>query len=403
MAIANGKLTYQRYKEIFCGPDWEALAKKGAQTQRVLWASTSTKDPTYSDVLYVEELIGPDTVNTIPPQTLDAFRDHGKPKASLEAGSGCRSRHHGNAGQAGISMKKVTDDLVTQAVKLFAEPFDKLLIRWMPNASLSRRPKWMRKPTRCPTDSTRNFQEAIDDWKMAGKVRRLWARDASLWTGSDEGKWLGWLGITEDQLAHKQHLDRRGQRCEGGRFQARAAARHGRIQPVSRSSEDDLRQDRRLPGNVRAGFHRPRAGEGVREQDRHWRTRCFIVSSKSGSTLEPNIFKQYFFERVKQVVGAEKAGSRFIAITDPGSKFEQVAQADGFRHIFHGVPSIGGRYSALSDFGMVPAAVMGIDALRFLDRADVMAIACSSCLPVDKNPGAQLGLILGVAAPRRPR
>jgi transaldolase/glucose-6-phosphate isomerase len=124
----------------------------------------------------------------------------------------------------------------------------------------------------------------------------------------------------------------------------------------------------------------------------------FIVSSKSGTTLEPNIFKQYFFQRVEQTLGAGKAGSRFIAITDPGSKFEQVAQADGFRHIFHGIPSIGGRYSALSDFGMVPAAVMGMDALRYLDRADVMAIACSSCLPVDKNPGVQLGLMLGVAA-----
>ncbi len=101
---------------------------------------------------------------------------------------------------------------------------------------------------------------------------------------------------------------------------------------------------------------------------------------------------------MEKTLGAGKAGSRFIAITDPGSKFEQVAQADGFRHIFHGDPSIGGRYSALSDFGMVPAAVMGIDALRFLDRADVMAIACSSCLPVDKNPGVQLGLVLGVAA-----
>ena len=121
----------------------------------------------------------------------------------------------------------------------------------------------------------------------------------------------------------------------------------------------------------------------------------FIVSSKSGTTLEPNIFKQYFFDRVEQTLGADKAGSRFIAITDPGSKFEQVAQADGFRHIFHGVPSIGGRYSALSDFGMVPAAVMGMDALRFLDRADVMAIACSSCLPVDKNPGVHARLDAG--------
>jgi transaldolase/glucose-6-phosphate isomerase len=124
----------------------------------------------------------------------------------------------------------------------------------------------------------------------------------------------------------------------------------------------------------------------------------FIVSSKSGTTLEPNIFKQYFFERVSQTIGADQAGSRFIAITDPGSKMEQVAEADKFRHIFHGLPSIGGRYSALSDFGMVPAAVMGIDAPKFLDRADVMAISCSHCLPIPQNPGVMLGMILGVLA-----
>ncbi len=124
----------------------------------------------------------------------------------------------------------------------------------------------------------------------------------------------------------------------------------------------------------------------------------FIVSSKSGSTLEPNIFKQYFFERVKEAVGAEEAGRRFIAVTDPGSKFEAVAQADHFRYIFHGVPSIGGRYSALSDFGMVPATVMGMDTQKFLDHANAMAIACSSCPPADQNPGVVLGLILGTAA-----
>ncbi|MEE9239646.1 MAG: bifunctional transaldolase/phosoglucose isomerase, partial [bacterium] len=124
----------------------------------------------------------------------------------------------------------------------------------------------------------------------------------------------------------------------------------------------------------------------------------FIVSSKSGTTLEPNIFKQYFFERVKEAVGADEAGGRFIAITDPGSNLQQIAERDGFRHIFHGVPSIGGRYSALSDFGMVPAAVMGVDVLRFLDRADEMAISSSSCLPTKDNPGVVLGAILGVLA-----
>src|SRR5579875_1455154 len=116
----------------------------------------------------------------------------------------------------------------------------------------------------------------------------------------------------------------------------------------------------------------------------------FIVSSKSGSTLEPNIFKEYFFSRARQTVGAEKVGSHFIAITDPGSKLHQAAESEGFRHIFMGVPSIGGRYSALSDFGMVPASIMGVDVPRLLDNAEVMATSCSSCVPIEKNPGVTL-------------
>jgi transaldolase/glucose-6-phosphate isomerase len=397
VAIANGKLTYQRYKELFSGPAWAELAKKGAQTQRVLWASTSTKDPTYSDVLYIEELIGPDTVNTIPPATFDAFRDHGKPKASLEADIDAAQDTMDTLEAVGISMKKVTDDLVAQAVKLFAEPFDKLLnavdAKCKHVSQIEVNPQTYSLPPRLNTQ----LAEAIDDWKMGGKVRRLWARDASLWTGSDEGNWLGWLGITEDQLAHKQHLEDVAKDVKAAGF------KHALLLGMGGSSlcPEVLRMtfghidgfpelfvlDSTDPAQVKAAEKKVDIANTI-----------FIVSSKSGSTLEPNIFKQYFFERVKQVLGPDQAGSRFIAITDPGSKLEQVAEAEHFRHIFHGVPSIGGRYSALSDFGMVPAAVMGMDALRFLDRADVMSIACSSCLPVEKNPGVLLGLILGVAA-----
>jgi len=397
VAIANGKLTYQRYKEIFSGADWEALAKKGAQTQRVLWASTSTKDPAYSDVLYVEELIGPDTVNTMPPQTLEAFRDHGTPKASLEANLEAAQDTMDTLAAAGISMKKVTDDLVTQAVKLFAEPFDKLLNAVDAKCKFVSQAEVDAQTFTLPDDIGAKLSEAVDDWKMAGKVRRLWARDATLWTGSDESHWLGWLSITEDQLAHKQHLEDVARDVKTAGFQ------HALLLGMGGSSlcPEVLRMtfgkidgfpelhvlDSTDPAQVKA-----------MESEVDLANTVFIVSSKSGTTLEPNIFKQYFFDRVEQTLGKGKAGGRFIAITDPGSKFEQVAQADGFRHIFHGDPSIGGRYSALSDFGMVPAAVMGIDALRFLDRADVMAIACSSCLPLDKNPGVQLGLVLGVAA-----
>jgi transaldolase/glucose-6-phosphate isomerase len=397
VAIANAKITYQRYKEIYSGPEWKPLAAKNAQTQRLLWASTSTKDPSYPDVLYVNELIGRDTVNTIPPATFDAFRDHGKPRASLEADLDAAHDTMDTLEKVGISMKQVTDDLVTQAVKLFAEPFDKLLNTVDAKCKFVSQTEVDPQTYSLPAPIEKGLQEAIEDWKMAGKVRRLWARDASLWTGSDEGNWLGWLGVTEDQLAHKQHLEDVAADIKAAGF------KHALLLGMGGSSlcPEVLRMtfgkidgfpelfvlDSTDPAQVKAF-----------EQKVDIANTIFIVSSKSGSTLEPNIFKQYFFERVKQVVGADKAGSRFIAITDPGSKFEQVAQADGFRHIFHGVSSIGGRYSALSDFGMVPAAVMGIDAPRFLDRADVMAIACSSCLPVDKNPGVQLGLILGVAA-----
>ncbi len=397
VAIANGKLTYQRYKEIFSGADWEALAKKGAQTQRVLWASTSTKDPSYSDILYVTELIGKDTVNTMPPQTLDAFRDHGKPRATLEEDLQGAKKTMDDLAAAGISMKKVTDDLVTQAVKLFAEPFDKLLNAVDAKCKFVGQAEVNAQTTTLPEDIGAAVSEAADDWKMAGKVRRLWARDATLWTGSDEGHWLGWLSITEDQLAHKQHLEDVAKDVKAAGF------KHALLLGMGGSSlcPEVLRMtfgkidgfpelhvlDSTDPAQVKAIENKIDLANTV-----------FIVSSKSGTTLEPNIFKQYFFDRVEHTLGKGKAGGRFIAITDPGSKFEQVAQSDGFRHIFHGVPSIGGRYSALSDFGMVPSAVMGMDALRFLDRADVMSIACSSCLPVDKNPGVQLGLLLGSAA-----
>ncbi len=397
VAIANAKLTYQRYKEIFSGAGWDPLAKKNAQTQRVLWASTSTKDPSYPDVLYIDELIGPDTVNTIPPATFDAFRDHGKPKASLEADIDAAQDTMDTLEKVGVSMKKVTDDLVTQAVRLFAEPFDKLLNTVDAKCKFVSQAEVDPQTVTLPDALSGQYQEAIEDWKMAGKVRRLWARDASLWTGSDESNWLGWLGITEDQLAHKQHLVDVAADVKAAGFKHALLLGMGgsslcpEVLKMTFGKVDGFPEmfvlDSTDPAQVKEFESKVDLGNTI-----------FIVSSKSGSTLEPNIFKQYFFERVKQVVGAEKASSRFIAVTDPGSKFEQVAQADGFRHIFHGDPTIGGRYSALSDFGMVPAAVMGLDVLRFMDRADVMAIACSSCLPVDKNPGVLLGLMLGVAA-----
>jgi transaldolase / glucose-6-phosphate isomerase len=394
VAIANGKLTYNLYKELYRSPRWEALAKKGAQTQRLLWASTSTKDPSYSDVLYVEELIGADTVDTIPPSTFDAFRDHGKCRASLEDEVVAAVDVMETLAKVGISMKEVTDDLVKQGVKIFAEAFDKLLNTVDLKCKVAIGADVDRQTFTLPKDLQPLVDAAIEDWQVGGKVRRMWGRDASLWTRSDEGNWLGWMGITEDQLANKAHLEDIANEVKKEGFKHALLLGMGgsslcpEVLRTSFGKIDGFPElhvlDSTDPAQVKAFEKKVDLSNTI-----------FIVSSKSGSTLEPNIFKQYFFERVKQTIGADKAGSRFIAVTDPGSKMQQVAEGDGFRHIFHGVSSIGGRYSALSDFGMVPAAVMGIDAPKFLDRADVMAISCSYCLPIPKNPGVMLGMILG--------
>ena len=237
----------------------------------------------------------------------------------------------------------------------------------------------------------------VGEWQSGGKMQRLWQRDASLWTNDDESKWLGWLDITEEQIAQQTAL--RGLAKEvwsagfkdvlllgmGGSSLCPEVLRltFGRI-----AGYPDLHVlDSTDPAQVKEFENKIDIARSL-----------FIVSSKSGSTLEPNIFTQYFFELTKKTVGADKAGSHFIAITDPGSKMQKVAEADRFRHIFFGKPSIGGRYSALSNFGMVPAAVIGIDTKKFLDRTQEMVRACGASVPVEENPGAVLGIILGTAA-----
>ncbi len=237
----------------------------------------------------------------------------------------------------------------------------------------------------------------LEDWRAGDKVRRLWKHDASLWTGTDEANWLGWLDVTADQIAHSDKL--------------RAA-----VADVKKENFTDILLlgmggSSLCPDVLRVTFGKiggfpqlhvldstdPAQVKSFENEVDLAKT-IFIVSSKSGTTLEPNIFKQYFFERVKQTIGADKAGSRFIAITDPGSKMQQVAEGDHFRHIFPGLPSIGGRYSALSNFGVVPAAIMGLDLSRFLGRTQEMVEACGAGVPADQNPGVVLGVILGTAA-----
>lgn len=397
IAIANAKTTYARYQEIYQSQRWQALASKGAQTQRLLWASTSTKNPKFSDVLYVEELIGRDTVNTIPPATLAAFRDHGQLRPSLTEHLDIAQEIMLKPQRANISWQEITDRLLAEGVQLFMDAFDQLLSAVEKKREAVLGSKLDLLTYKLPEALNNSVQASLKDWQTQGKIRRLWAHDASLWTGTDENHWLGWLGVTEDQLAHIHDLKELAQEVRDLQFSHVLLLGMGGSSLCPEVMKLTFGRIPGYPNLLVLDSTDPAQIKAVEDKINLTKT-LFIVSSKSGGTLEPNIFKQYFFDRVQQILGAESAANRFIAITDPGSHLQQVAENDGFRHIFFGVPSIGGRYSALSNFGVVPATVMGVDIVRFLDSTEKMVHACAPSVPALENPGVVLGTILGVLA-----
>ena len=399
VAIANAKLTYARFRELLGTVRWKRLAEKGAQSQRLLWASTGTKNPNYRDVVYVEELIGTDTVNTLPPPTLNAFRDHGRLSKSLTEDVEAAWATMETLAKSGISMKAVTDKLLREGIQQFVDAFDKLLSATGQSTRSDESAKINRQTFKLPESLLAAVNESLDDWRKFDKVRRLWQGDPSLWTAADEGRWLGWMTVTDDQIAHIRHLTDLAVEVKSGGF------KHALLLGMGGSSlcpEVLHRTFGRIPGFPELHVLDSTDPEQIRRIEARidLANTIFIVSSKSGGTLEPNIFKQYFFERVKELVGEKEVGNRFIAITDPGSKMQHVAEADSFRHIFFGLPSIGGRYSALSDFGMVPAAIMGIDVAKFLNMTEEMVHACGPTVPIEENPGVVLGTVLGVLGSR---
>jgi transaldolase/glucose-6-phosphate isomerase len=398
-AVANAKLAYRTYQELVAGERWRALAAKGARPQRLLWASTGTKDARYSDVKYIEELVGPDTVNTAPPQTVDAFRDHGKVEPALLRGVEEAPVVIEGLAALGIELAEVTDLLLAQGVTLFEDAMDGLLGSI---AALQRRHRGARLDrtgTTLPGELEAEVAEVARAWDAAGNTARLWAKDATLWTNTGEERWLAWLDVIDQQ--REQHDLLAGLR---GLVQSRGFT-HVLLLGMGGSS---------LGPDVLAkvfGGHVPKGSPKLVILDSTdpvqiaavvasvpLPSTLVLVSSKSGSTLEPKVLMLYVLERMKQAVGAEQAGRSFVAITDPGSQLEAFAKQEGFLRVFPGVPEIGGRFSVFSGFGMVPATMMGLDPTGFLDEAALMVDACRK--PVDANPGVQLGLAMGLAAKR---
>jgi transaldolase/glucose-6-phosphate isomerase len=394
IAIANAKMAYQDYKRLFSGARWEKLAAKGAKPQRLLWASTGTKNKDYSDVLYVEELIGPNTVNTVPPATLDAFRDHGNVRDSLEEKVEDARRVLDELEKAGISLDAITAELVKDGVKLFADSADKLY-----GAVAHKRAAVLgggidAQKLALGERIKKSVEKSTEEWRASAKIRRLWHKDKSVWTGDDEDKWLGWLeSPAAADIADYEDFARRvkGQNFSDAVVLGMGGSSLGpEVLAKTFSKKSGFPKLHVLDSTDPAQVRAMEASVNIAKT-------LFIVSSKSGGTTEPNAMKDYFFDRVTKAIGKDKAGHRFIAVTDPGSSLEKVATKQGFARVFHGEPSIGGRYSVLSPFGLVPAAAAGIEVRTLITHALAMVRSCGPDVPPHENPGVQLGLAIGLA------
>lgn len=395
VAIANAKVIYARARELFAGPRWDTLAGAGAKTQRLLWASTSTKSPALPELLYVESLMGPDTVDTVPPATYEAFRAHGVVRPVL--GEDIEEAHAvlDSLPGHGVNLAAVTDQLVAEGVDKFSDAFRQLLSSVEEAlAGPSKTEPWRLRRS-LPQDLAERVDATVDQWRATGQVARVWSHDASVWTGQDEDRWLGWLGVALDQAAHAHRFTDLSTAVRHAGFTDAVVLGMG----GSSLCPDVLAATfSPMPGFPRLHVLDSTDPQQVKatEERVDLATTLFFVSSKSGTTLEPNIFAAYFYQRMTKLVGADQARSHFVAITDPGSPLEDLARRQGYRSVYTGVPSIGGRYSALSNFGMVPAAACGVDVAALFESAETMAHACAPSVAARDNPGLVLGAVIGI-------
>lgn len=399
-AIANIKLMYQRFKQTFNDDRFAKLRAAGAQVQRPLWASTGTKNPAYQDTYYVDELIGPNTVNTVPPATYTAVRDHGRIEPTLEKDLDGARATIAKLAEIGIDLQQVTQQLQDEGVAQFMASFDTMTgsITAKQAAITSGVLDRMKAELGAYSD---DIKAALKKMEAESWIRRIWRKDATLWKDDEAHKKiianaLGWITVVDLLVEHAGELAAFSQRVRNDGFT------HVMLLGMGGSS---LCPEvfRRTFGKI-DGFPElhvldstdPATVKSFEERVDLPHT-LFIVASKSGTTTEPLMFYKYFLNRMRQIKG-DRAGENFVAITDPGTLMEEMAKGDSFRRIFLNPPDIGGRYSALSFFGMVPAALQGSDFKTLLDRAERALHACMHYVPAEDNPAARLGAILGTMA-----
>jgi transaldolase/glucose-6-phosphate isomerase len=397
-AINNSKMAYQAFLETFETERFQKLQNQGAKMQRPLWASTSTKNPNYRDVIYVEELIGPHTVNTMPPQTITAFKDHGKVERTIDKELDNAQRQLAALEELGISMKQVTDELTVEGVESFSKSFDTLA-----ECINDKREAIMGGLSERYTASLGGFQpqvtERLRQINSDAIVNKLWEKDPTIWKKDDAEAQkkiknrLGWLGVVALMQDRAEEIKRFAEDVRSAGYGSVVLLGMGGsslapevIHQVFGEKEGWPRffmLDSTDPGTIAAIERRIDPGKTL-----------FIVATKSGGTTETISFYRHFREKVDEARGKE-AGENFVAITDPGSSLETLAKDEGFRRTFLNMADIGGRYSALSYFGLVPAALMGVDIDAFLDQAETMVEAHDPCVNAEDNPGVWLGTVMG--------
>src|SRR3989440_1970840 len=394
-AVANAKMAYQSFLRIFNEPEFADLRAAGASVQRCLWASTGSSTPNCSDVMYVEELIGPETVNAMPQQTMMAFKEHGEVRPSLlENVEGARQVLRDLAA-AGIDMDKVTSDLRVDGVKLFADSIDKLL------EEIANKKRQLQQGSVGAHEAQLGALDnavstRLGQLERTAVVRRIAEKDAGLWKSNGSAQTeirerLGWLHVADRMEERVPDLEALRKELVGEGFTDVVLMGMG----GSSLAPEVFRQTFGAPRDaldVHMLDTTDPAAISALEKAIDLRKTVFIVASKSGTTLETLSHYRYFWQRAGQ------KGGQFIAITDPGTSLADEASRRGFRRTFLNPPDIGGRYSALSYFGLVPAALGGVDLAALLDRAATMTQACSPSVPVGENPGAWLGSVFAESA-----
>jgi transaldolase/glucose-6-phosphate isomerase len=399
-AIANIKLLHQQFKKVFAAERFAKLKEAGAQVQRPLWASTGTKNPAYPDTYYVDELIAPDTVNTVPPATYTAVRDHGKTPVAIENDLEGARATIGKLAELGIDLKQVTQQLQDEGVAQFMASFDTMTGSITAKQAAITSGVLDRMKAELGSYAG-DVKDALNKMESESWIRRIWRKDATLWKDDETHKKiianaLGWVTVVDLLVEHAGELAAFSQRVRNDGFTDVMLLGMGGSSLCPEVFRRTFGKVEGFPTLHVLDSTDPATVKSFEERVNLPHT-LFAVASKSGTTTEPLMFYKYFFNRLREIKG-ERAGENFVAITDPGTLMEEMAKGDSFRRIFLNPPDIGGRYSALSFFGMVPASLQGFDFKTFLDRADRAQNACMHYVPAQDNPGARLGAILGTLA-----